>query len=59
VGQVAAPAILRDAATLAGDEVDPLSDIRGSAAYKRAVAAVIVRRTLEQALARARAGAPA
>ncbi|HEY0581784.1 MAG TPA: xanthine dehydrogenase family protein subunit M, partial [Chloroflexota bacterium] len=33
----------------ARDEVDPLSDIRGSADYKRDMAAVMVRRALEAA----------
>lgn len=33
----------------------PISDVRGSADYRRAMAAVIARRTIERALARARA----
>lgn len=37
--------ILRDAAALVRDEVDPLDDVRGSAGYKREMSAVWVRRT--------------
>jgi CO/xanthine dehydrogenase FAD-binding subunit len=32
------------------DEVDPISDIRGSAEYKRDMAEVWVRRTIQKAL---------
>jgi carbon-monoxide dehydrogenase medium subunit len=52
-GEQPSPAILADAAALAADAVDPLTDFRGAAAYKRAMAAVFVRRALEQAAARA------
>jgi carbon-monoxide dehydrogenase medium subunit len=43
---------LREAAEKAKQAVDPISDFRGSAAYKREMAGVFARRALEQALAR-------
>jgi carbon-monoxide dehydrogenase medium subunit len=46
---------LRDAAELARDAVDPNTDFRGSAGYKRDMSAVFVRRALEQAVSRAQA----
>ncbi len=52
-GRHADASTLRDAAELAREEVDPNTDFRGSAGYKRQMAAVFVRRVLEQALARA------
>jgi carbon-monoxide dehydrogenase medium subunit len=55
-GQVSTPAILRDAAEQVTDIVDPLSDFRGSASYKRAMASVFTRRALTQALVMAQAG---
>ena len=53
IGKAPDPATLRDAADLARDAVDPNTDFRGSAAYKRDMSAVFVRRALEQAAARA------
>jgi carbon-monoxide dehydrogenase medium subunit len=53
VGKLADATTLRDAAELARDAVDPNTDFRGSAAYKRDMSAVFVRRALEQAAARA------
>ena len=50
-GQPVKPDALREAAEKAKEAVDPLSDFRGSAAYKKEMAAVFVRRALEQALA--------
>lgn len=44
-------AALRAAAETIKDEVDPLSDVRGSAEYKRDMAAVFAYRALKQALA--------
>lgn len=55
-GQAPTPSVLRDAAALAAEAVDPTTDFRGSAAYKRDMAVVFVRRALEQAVARAQAG---
>jgi aerobic carbon-monoxide dehydrogenase medium subunit len=55
-GQAPDAATLRDAAALASQAVNPTSDFRGSAAYKRDMAAVFVRRALEQAVARAQGG---
>jgi carbon-monoxide dehydrogenase medium subunit len=47
---------LAEVAALVGGEVEPISDIRGSAEYKRSMAIVHVRRALMQAVSRARAG---
>ena len=51
-----------DAIMAAGDAVaaasSPISDVRGSADYRRAMAAVIARRAIEAALSRARLEAP-
>ncbi len=44
---------LREAAQLAASLVDPLHDVRGSAEYKRDMAVVFARRSLELAYARA------
>jgi carbon-monoxide dehydrogenase medium subunit len=55
-GQVPTPTVLREAAALVADAVDPTSDFRGSAAYKRDMAVVFVRRALAQAATQARAG---
>ena len=56
-GQPATVEAFRAAAAAVRDEVDPISDIRGSSEYKRDMAEVFVRRALEQAAARARNGA--
>ena len=55
-GQRPEDALIRDAAELATSSVDPVSDFRGSAGYKRAMSAVFVRRALEQALSGTRGG---
>ena len=52
-GQPFGVAALREAAALVRSEVDPISDIRGSAEYKRDMAELWVRRTLAQACAQA------
>ena len=52
-GQAPTPTVLREAAALVADAVDPTADFRGSAAYKRDMAVVFVRRALEHAVARA------
>jgi len=55
-GQRPTPTVLREAAALVAEVVDPTSDFRGSATYKRDMAVVFVRRALAQAAAQARAG---
>ncbi|HKA53783.1 MAG TPA: xanthine dehydrogenase family protein subunit M [Candidatus Binatia bacterium] len=55
-GQAPTPTVLREAAALVAEAVDPAEDFRGSAAYKRDMAVVFVRRALAQAAARAQAG---
>jgi len=50
-GQPVKSGALREAAEKAKQAVDPIGDFRGSAAYKREMAGVFVRRALEQALA--------
>lgn len=54
LGQEPGPEAIREAAELAREITDPLSDHRGSSEYKRAMAGVFVRRALEQAVLRAR-----
>jgi carbon-monoxide dehydrogenase medium subunit len=48
-GQARSDALLRQAGAVAQEATDPLSDTRGSAAYKRSMAGVFVRRALDQA----------
>jgi aerobic carbon-monoxide dehydrogenase medium subunit len=48
-GQAMTEALLREAGAAAQQVTDPLSDVRGSAAYKRSMAGVYVRRALGQA----------
>jgi carbon-monoxide dehydrogenase medium subunit len=50
VGASSTPAVFARAADAAADEVEPLTDIRGSAAYQREMVRVHVRRALERAL---------
>jgi CO/xanthine dehydrogenase FAD-binding subunit len=47
-------AAIESAAAAVGAAARPISDVRGSADYRRAMASVIARRTIEKALARAR-----
>src|SRR5947209_2260133 len=47
-GQRLTPAAIEDAAGLVRDEVDPLDDLRGSAAYKREMARVWTKRALQE-----------
>jgi aerobic carbon-monoxide dehydrogenase medium subunit len=49
-GQAVKPEALREAGEKAKLAVDPISDFRGSAAYKKEMAGVFVRRALEKAL---------
>ena len=53
-GETPTSAVFREAAALVAEAVDPTSDFRGSAAYKRDMAAVFVQRALVQAVERAR-----
>ncbi len=55
-GQAPGDAAFRRAADLARDASRPVSDLRGSAEYKRAMVALLTRRALERAHARARGG---
>jgi carbon-monoxide dehydrogenase medium subunit len=52
-GQRLTPELAREAGAAAQQVTDPLTDARGSAEYKRAMAGVFVRRALEQAWERA------
>lgn len=52
-GQRPSPQLAADAAALVADEVEPVADFRGSEAFKRDMAVVMVRRAIEQAIARA------
>jgi carbon-monoxide dehydrogenase medium subunit len=54
-GQSVDPELIRQAAEAVADQVDPLSDFRGPADYKRDMAVVFTRRALERVLN----GAPA
>jgi len=56
-GQRLTPELLREAGAVAQQQTDPISDTRGSADYKRAMAGVFVRRALEQAWQQALAAA--
>ena len=57
-GQELTPETIRAAAGAVPDAVDPLDDLRGSAAYKREMAAVFTRRALTQALESAAVESP-
>ena len=50
-GQVPTDEAIREAASQVREEVDPISDARGSAEYKREMAEVFVRRALAEAFA--------
>jgi aerobic carbon-monoxide dehydrogenase medium subunit len=58
-GQPVKPEAFREAAEKAKEAVDPVSDFRGSAGYKKEMAGVFVRRALEKALASIRQQAKA
>ncbi|MFQ5932241.1 MAG: FAD binding domain-containing protein [Nitrospiraceae bacterium] len=51
------PELLVKAGRVAKEECNPIDDIRGTAAYRRAMIAVLVQRTLERSIERARRGA--
>ena len=50
LGQTLTPALVAEAARLAGEATRPIDDIRGTAAYRREVTEVIVRRLLGKVL---------
>ena len=52
-GQRPSPRLAADAAALVADEVEPVADFRGSEAFKRDMAVVMVRRAIDRAVARA------
>jgi carbon-monoxide dehydrogenase medium subunit len=58
-GQPVKPEAFAEAAEKAKEAVDPVSDFRGSAGYKKEMAGVFVRRALEKALANIRGQAKA
>ncbi len=54
VGHEPTPDLMARAAKIAKEECNPISDIRGSAPYRQALVEVLVRRTLDQAVERAK-----
>lgn len=52
-GQRPSPQLAADAAALVADDVEPVADFRGSEAFKRDMAVVMVRRAIDRAVARA------
>jgi carbon-monoxide dehydrogenase medium subunit len=50
IGRALTPAIVAEAARLAGEATRPIDDIRGTASYRREVTEVIVRRLLSRVL---------
>ena len=52
-GHEPTPDLMAQAARIAKEECNAISDIRGSASYRQALVEVLVRRTLEQAVERA------
>jgi CO/xanthine dehydrogenase FAD-binding subunit len=57
-GAVLTEALLREVGELAASETQPIDDVRASADYRRAMAAVLVRRSLAVAATRAGLRAP-
>jgi carbon-monoxide dehydrogenase medium subunit len=55
-GQPISAEAIERAAKLAQAAARPISDMRGTADYRKHLCAVLTRRTLEQAIARAKAG---
>jgi carbon-monoxide dehydrogenase medium subunit len=53
-GQKVTPELLAEAAAMAATEISPISDLRGSAEYRRKISAVLVRRALENITGQAR-----
>ena len=57
IGSDGGAAAIAAAGAAVAAAASPISDVRGSADYRRAMAAVIARRAIETALSRARGGA--
>jgi CO/xanthine dehydrogenase FAD-binding subunit len=57
IGSDGGPAAIAAAGEAVAAAASPISDVRGSAEYRHAMASVIVRRAIETALSRARGGA--
>jgi len=53
-GQQLTPATIAEAARLAAEATQPIDDIRGSAAYRKRVVEVLVRRLLDEVVVRSR-----
>jgi carbon-monoxide dehydrogenase medium subunit len=58
-GQVSGPQVFQRSARAVLDDIAPISDVRGTAAYRRQAAERLVRRALELAVERAGGGVPA
>jgi len=56
VGKAASDAVLEAAGKAAAAECDPSADLRGSADYKRDLTRVLVKRSIQKAVARAKGG---
>ncbi len=55
-GKLVSPARIREAAEIARAAAQPITDMRGTAEYRRHLCAVLTRRALEAAVRRAREG---
>jgi carbon-monoxide dehydrogenase medium subunit len=53
-GRKVTPELLAEAAAVAATEISPISDLRGSADYRRKISAVLVRRALENTTGQAK-----
>ena len=56
VGKAASDAVLEAAGKAAAAECDPSADLRGSADYKRDLTRILVKRSIQKAVARAKGG---
>jgi carbon-monoxide dehydrogenase medium subunit len=59
VGQALSPELIEQAAARAGEEASPISDVRGSAKYRKDMVPVLVRRALQASWEQAQAQAEA